>query len=221
MDTGAQDTALDREWLLRALLVLQSPRAVFAALRDDSDESAQARQEPVLAIIWLAGIAGVLATPVAGTLLDDPARDGLVVAVWAFVGGGFYAAAGYWLLGALLYAAARALGGQGSYRRARHVVGFAAAPVALSLLTLWPLGIAALGGDLFRSGGSDAGRWGSLLHWAAIGFAIWGLALLAVGIRAVHGWTWPRSLATFVCTAAGFAALVGIVEAWTRLFPSQ
>jgi hypothetical protein len=212
VDTGARQVSLDRAWLLRALLVLQSPRAVFSALRDDSEDGAQARQEPLLAITWLAGIAGVLATPVARTLLDDPARDGLVVAVWAFVGGGIYAAAGYWLVGAVLYGAARLLGGQGSYRRARHVVGFAAAPVALSLLTLWPLGIAVFGGDLFRSGGSDSGSGGSAFHWAAIAFAAWSLALLAIGIRAVHGWTWPRSVATFGLALAP-VALVVIVRA--------
>lgn len=220
MDTEARQLSLDRAWLLRALVVLESPYAVFSALRDDSEETAQARQEPVLALIWIAGIAGVLSTSVAGTLLDDPARDGLVVAVWAFIGGGFYAAAGYWLLGALLYAAARALGGQGSYRRARHLVAFAAAPVALSLVTLWPVGIAVFGGDLFRSGGSDAGGGGSVFHWAAVAFGVWSLALLAVGVRAVHGWTWRRSLATVAVAAVEVATLVGIVEAWTRLFSS-
>ena len=220
MDTGARRVSLDRVWLLRALLVLQSPRAVFAALRDDSEDGAQARQEPLLAITWLAGIAGVLATPVAGTLLDDPARDGLVVSVWAFIGGGIYAAAGYWLLGGFLYGAARSLGGRGDYRRARHVVGFAAAPLALSLLTLWPVSIAVFGGDLFRSGGSDSGSAGSVFHWGAIAFAAWSVALLAIGIRAVHGWTWPRSLATLALTAGSLAVLVGVVEAWTRLFSS-
>ena len=218
MDTGAQRVSLDRAWLLRALLVLQSPRAVFSALRDDSEDAAQARQEPLLAITWLAGIAGVLVTPVAGTLLDDPARDGLVVAVWAFIGGGFYAAAGYWLLGALLYVAARRFGGQGSYRRARHLVGFAAAPVALSLLTLWPIGIAVFGGDLFRSGGSDSGAGGSLFASAALAFVAWAVVLLAIGIRAVHGWTWQRSLATLALTVAAVAALVGLAEAWSLLF---
>ena len=220
MDTGAQQVSLDREWLLRALLVLQSPRAVFSALRDDSDAAAQARQEPVLAITWLAGIAGVLATPVAGTLLDDPARDGLVVAVWAFIGGGFYAAVAYWLLGALLYGAARALGGQGSYRRARHLVGFAAAPVALSLLTLWPVRIAVFGGDLFRSGGSDSGIGGSAFGWTALAFAAWAAVLVAIGIRSVHGWTWPRSLAALAFGALGLAALIGLAETWVLLFPS-
>src|SRR5439155_3576034 len=196
--------------MLRALLVLQSPRAVFSALRDDSDAAAQARQEPLLAITWLAGIAGVLVTPVAGTLLDDPARDGLVVAVWAFIGGGFYAAAAYWVLGALLYGAARALGGQGSYRRARHLVGFAAAPVALSLLTLWPVRIAVFGGDLFRSGGSDSGIGGSVFGWTALAFAAWAAVLVAIGIRSVHGWTWPRSLAAFALAVLGLAGLIGL-----------
>ena len=39
-----------RDWWLRTLLVLQSPRSVFAALRDDSREAAGARQEPIIAI---------------------------------------------------------------------------------------------------------------------------------------------------------------------------
>ena len=47
----------EKAWFLRALLVLQSPRPVFAALRDDSDEAAEARQDAGGAIVWLAGIA--------------------------------------------------------------------------------------------------------------------------------------------------------------------
>jgi hypothetical protein len=209
---GAQQVSLDREWLLRSLLVFQSPRAVFSALRDDSDAAASARQEPLLAITWLAGIAGVLGSSVAGTLLDDPARDGLIVAVWAFLGGGLYAALGFLLLGALVYAAARALGGQGSYRRARHLVGFASAPVAVSLLLLWPLGLAVFGGDLFRSWGADDGTGGTIFHWAQVAFAAWGVVLLAIGIRAVHGWTWARSLATLALALAP-VALVAIANA--------
>jgi hypothetical protein len=208
-----QATSLDREWLLRALLVLQAPRAVFSALRDDSDESAHARQEPILALVWLAGIAGVLVTSVARTLLDDPTRDGLVVAVWAFLGGGFYGALAFWLGGALVHGASRALGGQGSYRRARHVVAFACAPIALSLLLVWPIGLTAFGGDLFRSGGSDAGTGGDLLFWSAVGFGAWALALLAIGIRAVHGWTWARSLATVAIAAVPVAALAALQAA--------
>ncbi len=206
----SQAVSLDREWLLRALLVLQAPRAVFSALRDDSDEAAYARQEPILALVWLAGIAGVLVTSVARTLLDDPTRDGLVVAVWAFLGGGFYGALAFWLGGALLHGASHALGGQGSYRRARHVVAFACAPVALSLLLVWPVGLAAFGGDLFRSGGSDADTGGDVLFWAMVGFGVWALALLAIGIRAVHGWSWGRSLATLAIAAVPVAALAAL-----------
>jgi hypothetical protein len=187
---------------LRTLLVLQRPRVTFAALRDDSEDDAEARQEPLLAVLWLGGIAGVLATSVAQTLLDDPARDGLVVAVWAFIGGGLYGTLGYWLLGALVYAAARALGGQGSYRRARHVVGFAAVPFALSLFVVWPIAIAVYGSDLFRGGGSDSGTGGAVLGAVEVAVGVWCLALLAIGIRAVHGWTWPRSLATLALAAA-------------------
>ena len=51
-----------RDWWLRALLVLQRPRPVFVALRDDSKESVSDRAEPVLAIVLLAGIAALLPT---------------------------------------------------------------------------------------------------------------------------------------------------------------
>jgi hypothetical protein len=193
---------------LRTLLVLQKPRPVFAALRDDSEEAAGARQEPALALVWLAGIAGVLSTPVAATLLDDPARDGIVVAMWAFLGGGLYGGIAFWLLGALVYVAARALGGQGSYRRGRHVVAYAVAPAALSLFVLWPIGIAAFGGDLFRSGGSDAGAAGDVFKAGAAAFGLWTLALLVLGVRAVHAWTWARALTTVALALAPVVLVV-------------
>jgi hypothetical protein len=212
MASQAQPDSLERAWLLRAFLVLQAPRAVFAALRDDSDEAAYARQEPVLALLWLAGIAAVLASSVARTLLDNPDRDGLIVAVWAFIGGGFYGALLFWLGGALVHGASHALGGQGSYRRARHLVAFASAPVALSLLLVWPIGLAAFGGDVFRSGGSDGGAGGDVLYALAIAFGVWSLVLLAVGIRAVHGWTWARSVATLGIAVAPVALIVLVHE---------
>src|SRR6059036_3574098 len=212
VNARAESPSLDRQWFMRAVVVLQAPRAVFAALRDDSDEAAHARQEPVLALLWLSGIAGVLMTSAARTLLDDPLRDGLVVAVWAFIGGGLYVMLVFWLGGALVHGASRALGGQGSYRRARHLVAFASAPVALSLCLVWPLGLAAFGGDLFRSGGSDAGTGGAVLYWAAIAFGAWAAVLLAIGIRAVHGWTWARSLGTLGIAVGGGAILVAALE---------
>ncbi len=145
-----------RDWWLRACLVLQRPRPVFVALRDDSKQSLGDRSELVLAIVLLAGIAGVLSTATAGRLLEDGDYDGLLVAVWAFIAGSIYGAFGYFVLGGLLYASCKALGSQGSYRRARHVLAFACVPIALSLV-LWPVKLAVFGEDLFRRGGSDAG----------------------------------------------------------------
>jgi hypothetical protein len=197
----------ERAWLLRALLVLQAPRAVFAALRPDDDESANARQEPILALCVLAGIASVLGTDVAARLLDDPELDNLTVALWAFVGGTVYGVAGYWIFGALVYAAARGFGSLGSYRRARHIVGFAAAPLALSLFVLWPLGLALFGSDLFRSGGSDSGAGGEVFDAAHLAFVGWSLGLLVIGVRAVHGWSWPRAAGTVALAAAPLALL--------------
>jgi hypothetical protein len=191
-----------RAWWLRLVAVLVAPQPVFAALRDDSDAAAEARQEQILALVLVAGVAGVLFTSVAGRLLDDPALDGLLVAVWAFIGGGIYGAAVYWLGGALLYTALQALGSQGSYRRARHLLALASAPVALSLLLLWPLKIAIYSGDLFRSGGADGGRGGAILAWIGYAFFAWASLLLLTGIRAVHGWTWARAAAAATAAAA-------------------
>ena len=134
----------------------------------------------------------------------------------AFLGGGFYGTLVYWLGGALVHGASRAQGGQGSYRRARHLVAFASAPLALSMLLVWPLGIAAFGGDVFRSGGADSGTGGTLFYVVAFAFAAWSIALVGVGIRAVHGWTWPRSLATLGIAVASAAVLVGALELLAR-----
>ena len=102
-----------RDWWLRTLLVLQAPRAVFVALRDDTPEAAAARAEPVLAILLLVGIASVLQTGTAAHLLDDPEYDALLVAVWVFIAGSIYGATAYWLLGWFLHRGGRALGSAG------------------------------------------------------------------------------------------------------------
>ena len=210
MTAQPPDAAVERAWLVRALLVLQSPRAVFAALRDDSDDAARARQEPVTAIVGLAGIAAVLWTPVAGRLLDDPAIDELLVAVWAFVGGGFYGAFSYFAGGGLLFLGLRSAGSAGSFRRARHVLAFALVPVALSLLVVWPLRLAAFGTDVFRTGGDDGGGADVAFVAVQLAFAAWAAALLVVGTRTVHGWPWVRALEG-VAIAAALPALAAVV----------
>jgi hypothetical protein len=198
---------LERSWWLRAPAVLVAPRAVFVSLRDESEEAVEARQEPLTAIAGLAGISAVLGTPVARSLLNDFDFTVSLIPVWAFFGGMLYAFAVYWLGGGLLFGAARRFGGLGSYRRARSVLALSWAPLALALFTLWPIRIAIYGQDLFRTGGTDWGpgdrTFGALLYFA---FA-WSAALLVVGVRSVHGWSWGRSLAT-VGLAAALPALI-------------
>jgi hypothetical protein len=192
MTTVATETGV-RDWWLRTLLVFQRPRPVFVALRDDSREAASDRAEQVLLLVWVAGIAYALATPTAGTLLDDSDYDGLLIAVWAFIAGGFVGTAAYWALGLLLHLWVRLLGSQGSYRRTRHVLAFAAAPVALSLVLL-PVRLALYGEDIFRSGGSDAAGHAAWVFGALeVAFAAWALALVGIGLRAVHGWSPARA----------------------------
>jgi hypothetical protein len=172
----------ERVWLKRAVLVLVRPRDVLARLRDDSDEAARARGEAILALVWLAGIAGVLWTPVAGRVLDDVNLDWIDLTVWAFIGGGLYGFAVYFGGGLILYWLSRAVGGI-TYRQARHVLAFAGAPIALSLFVLWPARVAVYGEDVFRSGGSDrgAGNWAFVV--LELAFLAWSLALLVLGLR--------------------------------------
>ena len=217
MAARAESRSAEKEWFLRALLVLQAPRSVFAALRDDSDEAAGARQDVAGAIVWLAGIAGVLATTIAGSLLDDVEIDGLLLAVWAFLAGGLYGFALYVSVGKVLHVALRRLGSRGSFRRARHLLAFAVAPIALALIVYWPLRIAVYGGDLFRTGGADGRGAGVVFAWIFYVFVLWALALLVVGVRTVHGWSWARSLAGVgfaTVIAAGLAIAVSVLYAF-------
>ena len=174
--------SLQKEWWLRALAVFSSPRGTFAALRDDSSEAAEARQEPIMAIVILAGIAGILSTSLAGRLLDDPHNDGLNVAVWAFLGGAFYGLLAYWGGGLLVYAIAAAVRVRASYRQARHVVGLAMVPVALSLIVVWPVRLGIYGEDVFRTGGSDTGAGDKLFELLVVGSFAWSFALVALGL---------------------------------------
>jgi Yip1 domain len=121
--------------------------------------------------------------------------------VWAFLGGAVYALAVYWIGGGLLFGAARRLGSLGSYRRARQTLALSATPLALSLVTLWPIRIAIYGQDLFRTGGDDYGRTDAIfgaLFFACLAWCGW---LLLVGVRSVHGWTWARTAATVAIAA--------------------
>jgi hypothetical protein len=186
--------SLQREWWVRTLAIFQRPGLVFAALRDDSTAAEDARQEPVLAIVLLAGFAGVLSTSLAGRVLDDRVFGDSVFAVlaWAFLGGAVYGFLVYWLGGLMVHALARGLGGRSTFRQARHVIGFAAAPLALSLLLVWPVRLAIYGEDVFRSGGSDSGLGDKVFEGLVAVAFVWMLALVIAGMRVLNGWSWPR-----------------------------
>jgi hypothetical protein len=183
---------------------------VFFALREDDPEDVAARSEPILLLVWLAGAAGVLASPKAGVLLDKAEWDGVLLAIWVFVMGGIYGAAGYLFIGFAVFFGARLFGTLGGFRRERQIVAFAAAPLALSLVVLLPVRLALYGGDTFRQGGPDEGTGETLLLALQLGFVAWSLALLVVGVRVVHGWSWLRSLGAIAAGAALLAAIVGL-----------
>jgi hypothetical protein len=204
----AERQSLERDWWLRLALVLQAPRVVFRALRDDSDEAAGARQEPLLLVGFLAGMAGVLSTGAVGHALDDFQLDGVDLALIVFFGGLFYGLAGFFGLGALVYLGENLADGRGSYRRSRHLLGFACVPLALSLL-VWPIRLALYGEAWFRSGGSDQGAGGDLFRALDVAFIAWCAVLLVIGMRELNGWTWRRAaLAAVVPLAAPALALL-------------
>jgi hypothetical protein len=205
-----QDLAPARAWWLRVPAVLLSPRSVFFALREEDEEDVGARSEPLLLVVWLAGMAAVLATPTAADILDNPEYDTILLAIWTFIAGGIYGFAAYFLVGFALFFGARLLGSLGDFRRARQTVGFALVPLAASLFLVLPLRLALYGGDTFRAGGADEGAGESALLGLQLAFAAWSLVLLVVGVRVVHGWSWPRSLAAIVGAAALLAAIVGV-----------
>ena len=200
----------DRAWWLRVPAVLLSPRSVFFALREDDEEDVAARSEPLLLVIWMAGMAAVLATPTAADLLDNPEYDTILLAIWTFIAGGLYGFVGYFLVGFALFFGSRLLGSLGDFRRARQTVGFALVPLAASLLLVLPLRLALYGADTFRGGGADEGVGEDSLLALQLAFAGWSLVLLVLGVRVVHGWSWPRSLAAVVGAVALLAAIVGV-----------
>jgi len=211
----ATDTApaplAERSWWTRAPLVLVVPRPIFASLRETEPEAADARQEPLFAIAVLAGIAVVLASPTFRRMLNDPSVSLSLVPVLAFVAGTLYATAVYWLGGGLLHGAARRLGSEGTWRRARHTLALAATPLALSLVVFWPIRIAVYGENLFRTGGDDYGRGDAVFGAVYLGFVAWSVLLLVIGVRTVHGWDYGRALAA-VALAAAFPALIALAS---------
>jgi hypothetical protein len=202
--------AAAREWWRRVPRLVTAPRPVFAALAETDDTDVDARSEPVLAITILAGMACVLLTPAWGTVMDDSTVDTLVLIVVTFVGGLFYGAAGYFLLGLALLLGAKAVGVDPPFKIARQVVAFAALPLALAFVVLVPVIAVAFGADWFRTGGSDEGTGRAVVTAIGLGFVAWSIVLVALGVRTTFRLPW-RGVAGALLLAgvivAAFAAL--------------
>ena len=98
----------------------------------------------------------------------------------------------YWLLGGVLHLAVRALGSHGTFRRSRHLLAFAAAPSPARCCSGRSRSRSTAEQGLF-DGAAGRRRRGELFEPARLAFALWAAALLVVGVRAVHGWSWARA----------------------------
>ena len=198
----------EREWWLRLVRVLTAPTSVFVWLRDDSAEAANARQEPITAVVFLAGVSIFLSTRTAGRLFDDIEFDWLLVVVEAIVAGLLVGIQNFWVLGGAVYLGGRAADSAASYRQARHLTGLATTPWVLALVFVWPIRLAMFGADAFRSGGSDHGAAEVVFRTIDVGLLAWSAVLVYLGVRALNDWTWARSLAGCAVAGALFALLV-------------
>lgn len=209
----------EREWWLRVPGVLVRPVSVFLALRATDKDDLDARQEPIVLIVLLAGMAGALMTPTIRHAfdplgIDGVGIDGLTLVVLVFAGGAITGAGGYFVAGGALYLGARGMGSLGRSQVARHVLAFACVPFALSALLTLPIGLSAFGGDLFRSGGRDSGTAGRVYLVYQLLFVAWSVVLLLVGVRAVYGWTWARAagaLGLLAVLLGGLAAATNVL----------
>jgi hypothetical protein len=192
-----------RAWWRLLPQVLTHPSRVFAALREDDEVDVEARSEPILLIVLLAGTAGILLTPAWSTLLDDQSLDWLVIAVITFIGALFYGTAGFFLLGFVVWLGARGVGLDTRARPARQLVAFAAVPFALSLVVTVPAIVFGFGYDWFRTGGSDDGTGRVAVLGIGLLLALWSVGLLALGLRTTFRLPWQG-----VAGALGLAAII-------------
>ena len=204
--------AATRAWWRRVPRVLTAPRSVFAALAETDEVDVDARAEPVLALTILAGMAAMLIGP-GWNVMDDWTVDWLVVAVVTFIGGLFYGAAGYFLLGLALWLGAKAVGVEAPFRIARQLVAFAALPIALSLVVVVPAIVLGFGEDWFRSGGDDdTGNGRTIVTGIALAFVAWSLVLVAIGLRTTFRLPWRGVVAALL--------LAGVLVAAFAVLPS-
>ena len=121
--------------------------------------------------------------------------DGLLVAIWAFLAGSLYGGFGYWSAGAFLY------GGVTSARLGRELQALAARPRVRrrsdrALARALAGQARRLRRGLVPERRPRHGRRCRRLRRRSTSLCLlWAGVLLVIGVRAVHGWTWGRSLA--------------------------
>jgi hypothetical protein len=189
---------VERLWWQNVLRVLTRPRDVFAGFREDPDEAAEARAEPVNAIVVLAGIAAVSWAPATGSLLEDPEIDSILVAVLLLLTGAIYGAVAYFGLGLLLRVGLATVGISEPARRGRQLLAYAAVPVALSVVLL-PLRLALYGRAIFERDGEGAPN--AVLGVLQLGAIAWSVVLLVIGLRVAFGLPWVRAAAAAILPA--------------------
>ena len=204
--------AAAREWWRRVPRVVTAPRSVFAALAETDDADVDARSEPVLAITILAGMTCVILTPAWGTIMDDSTVDTLVLLVVTFIGGLFYGAAGYFLLGLALWLGAKGVGVDAPFRIARQLVAFAAVPIALSAVVVVPVIAVRYGWDWFRTTGSDTRSERDVVVGIGLAFMAWSVALVALGLRTTFRLPWRG--------VVGALLLAGVMVAAFAVLPT-
>ena len=185
-----------RLWWWRLPRVLVRPQEVFAALRSTDEDDEAARQEPVLLVVLVAGMAGAVLSPAWREVLDQPDVDRLAALVLTFVVGGAEGAVAYFLVGGALHLGTRGMGNPGRFRTTRHIFAFSAVPLALSLAVVGPAALVAYGGDWFRLGGADEGAGGDVLLGIGLAFVFWSAGLLVVGLRETLGLPWRGVIGT-------------------------
>ena len=152
-----------REWWLRALAAPFAPRAVFAALRDDSDEAAEARAGAG-ARARVARRDRGRARRAGGAALLTTARRRSSSPSGRSSPGRSTAPVVYWLAGGLLLRPRAGSAARAAIGAARHLLAFALGAARALAASVWPVRLALYGGDLFRAGGADHGSGVVALH---------------------------------------------------------
>ena len=127
------------------------------ALRDDDEADVDARSEPILAIVIVAGMAAMLLTPAWGRSSTRSRSTGSSSPSSRSSAGSSTAPPATSCSASSSGSAFVASASTREARKARQLVGFAALPFALSIVVTLPAIVLAFGYDWFRTGGSDEG----------------------------------------------------------------